>query len=195
MRGLRQAQLQLRLPVESAPPELPPYGLTLQAPWGALIAWGYKDIENRDARVAAQVGDYRGRVALTASVGHLIGRKRRPLVLSNGTMPAEVQEDIEDTLRGIVGQRWRKEPPPTWRDLVAMAGTWFATARVEGIMKPKRHPKGWHRAGAYGLVLRDVEVLDEFEPCTGGLGFFRFSKCPTCDRPVAKGSRHRCEKS
>ena len=51
---------------------IPPYGLTLQAPWGALVAWGGKRIENRSKGVATSVGSYRGRVALTASKCHTV---------------------------------------------------------------------------------------------------------------------------
>lgn len=170
-------------------PELPPFGLTLQAPWGALIAWGWKDVENRSYSVASAIGSYRGRVALTASASHtVLGRSLSFFV--NGAPNKQVLADIHCTL----GQNdsYKFKQPRSYRDIFEMAGKWFATARIDAILKPPRFTQGWHVAGQYGIVLRDIEVLAEFEPATGFPGFFGIARCAGCDRPVAKGARHRC---
>jgi hypothetical protein len=176
--------------------ELPPYGLTLLAPWWACILWAGKNVENRSKSVASAVGEYRGRVLLTASKAH-IGRsgKRRNWLTASGQVHPDIADDIRDKYReiGELAACWHPDAPTqNLRFLADHAGCVVGTARIAGIYKPWRTNKRWHSAGQYGILLEDPRYWGKPEPATGGLGFWRVKRCDQCARIVAHGSRHTC---
>jgi len=173
--------------------DIPPVGLTLQAPGGALIAWGGKNVENRVEAVARTIKDYRGRVALTASASHTIDGHRVSIWQGRGPnrrIRAAVARDVQSTLSGCdaVGE-WGK----TLDDVFSLAGTWFATATIADVLEPERNLGPWAVRDQFGIVLTNIDVREPFEAATGAQGFFAFARCVRCARPCAGGSRHKCE--
>jgi hypothetical protein len=178
----------------SAGRDVPSVGLTLQAPWAALVAWGGRDVENRTGAVARAIKQYRGRVALTASAEHrhTLDGHRESIWQGRGSNRRIRDSVARDVLATLSACEALGEWDKTLDDVVGLAGTWFATATIADVLEPGRNNGPWSMPDQYGIVLADITVHDHFESATGAQGFFAFARCRLCSRPCAVGSRHGC---
>lgn len=181
-------------------PVTPRFGLTVLAPWSTLIAWGGKNIENRSSAVATSIGDYRGRVALTASAAYPSAKGRRSIMhgrAGSRRMRDDVANDIVrvvDSFNELGITKW-SQPVDVLAETARLAGRWFATARIADVLSPAENTGPWALKGQAGIVLADITLLEHAELATGSLGFFPFGRCVGCGRAVSMYANHPCKRS
>jgi len=153
-------------------------------------------VENRSAQVVERLRSYRGRIALTASAQFAMPDGRR---VSHWEKIGDGRR-VNPAVRRVMGEildyhnghaKWR-ESKPRVAQIAGLAGTWFASAQVVTVITPEQNVGPWSVPGQHGIVLADVQMLDEPEPATGAQGVFGFGRCERCARPVAHGGRHKC---
>lgn len=180
----------------SAPETLPPFGLTLQPHWAWLVFHGGKNIENRDPPVAAQIGDYRGPIVITASKGVRVGKSTVPLFGARGENSAagdavrlalrarisDVTENLGDFMAFF----------EDLRPIHELAGHVVGVVDLVEVRPPTDRLAPWHDADKYGIELANPRRV-ELRPASGQLGFFAVGECERCGRVLAKGARHRCK--
>lgn len=173
----------------------PSAGLTLLAPWPALILRGPKRLENRSQGVATVAREHVGEtVALTASKLY----EGKPVASMLSAIHAHVDAIAEDY-------------PFTWQrsvagyDFMLWAGCWVGTATLEKVLPPedaRKYPWSAHYGQSdadilaydkpqWGLILTCVREIEPPRPATGGQGLWQVRWC-ACGRMMSSSTPPPC---
>jgi hypothetical protein len=137
-----------------------------------------KNIENRDATVAARLAPF---------VGQNIGisqSKSFDWVDYEATV-------LELKSRGLVDWPYRESLRPD-SDVNQSRGKLILVARLDRIAKPSEYGRSqWHVQGQHGLVLSNVRQIEPV-PCRGAVGAWKPYWCASCGAISAAGKSMQC---
>ena len=146
---------------------LPQICITCPPPWPQAMMHAGKNLENRDASVAARLAPF---------VGQNIGISQ-----SKTWIETDASRIAESLMRsGHIGMC-----EPEAQDWANTAGKLLLVARLDRIAKPSEYGRNpWHIAGQHGLVLGKVWQVEPVT-CAGGAGAWEPTWCVKCGHVIA----------
>ena len=162
---------------------LPLICITCLPPWPQAMMHAGKNIENRDATVAARLAPF---------VGQNIGISQ-----SKGYPSYHTKYDAEDQVREVEfmlrhDEGFNHGDLGRAKDWEATAGKLVIVARLDRIAHPHDSWKNrWHVAGQHGLVLGKVWQVEPL-PCRGAVGAWSPRWCGICQSISAPNANMKC---
>lgn len=157
---------------------LPEYFLTLLAPWLHAMRYAEKRLENRHASVGKAASKWR----------YSLGVTNVPVIGLSQSKATDIDE-VRMVSRDLIDRGLWPEHRPTYREVKAVAGTFWLAAELLDVLPPERC-KGdpWHVPGQWGLILGRVWEVKPI-PCTGGVGLWLAEWCQFCGHVYSISSR------
>lgn len=157
---------------------LPLICITCLPPWPQAMMHAGKNIENRDASVAARLAPF---------VGQNIGISQSKTWNANDAMDAGLEVlRVHMQYKGWVNMRARNEK---WKET---AGKLILVARLDRIAKPSEYGRNpWHIQGQHGLVLGKVWQVEP-SPARGAVGAWAPRWCGICHAISAPSENMKC---
>ena len=159
---------------------LPPICITCLPPWPQAMMFAGKNIENRDANVAARLAPFVGQnIGISQSKGFPSYYPVEQAELEAHCIANDFGDELRDPLGGT----------ETWKQT---AGKLLLVARLDRIAKPSEYGRNpWHVAGQHGLVLGKVWQVEPV-PCRGAVGAWKPYWCASCGAISAASKSMQC---
>ena len=159
---------------------LPPICVTCLPPWPQAMMFAGKNIENRDANVAARLAPFVGQnIGISQSKGFPSYYPVEQAELEAHCIANDFGDELRDPLGGT----------ETWKQT---AGKLLLVARLDRIAKPSEYGRNpWHVAGQHGLVLGKVWQVEPV-PCRGAVGAWKPYWCASCGAISAASKSMQC---
>ena len=159
---------------------LPLICITCLPPWPQAMMFAGKNLENRDANVAARLAPFVGQnIGISQSKGFTKQWSKHDAVMA--------ALEIEFNQRHRPGFKHRDLGRE--EDWPKTAGKLILVARLDRIAKPSEYSRNpWHFASQHGLVLGKVWQVEPVT-CTGGAGAWEPTWCVKCGHIMADNAR------